>query len=215
MADSAWSCASEWVSALRVGCSNTPARYALPLMLMSASLLSPGGYHGEVAAEERAHLLEAVGPCLGASARRRAAAARRARIDARRDVAHGVGAVERVMRAGIDLERQGIAGLHRALDERAAGLGGRPVVLVADEDQQRCARPVDAERARERRAPRIERDARGEARARVRAHRGERAAPAVRAAHDPDPATIHVGPLAELGERREGVERAAIGAHVG
>src|SRR5919108_847318 len=104
-------------------------------MLMSSDLLSPRGYHGQMPAEERGDLLDRVGPRLGMAARRRPAPARRARIEARGDVAHGVRTVEGVVRAGIDLDRDWRAGSRGGLDKLPARLGRRPVVLFADEDQ--------------------------------------------------------------------------------
>src|SRR5262245_34899606 len=85
----------------------------------------------EIAAEERRDFADAVGPGGGVAARRRAAAAGRVGVDARRDLAHGGPAVEGVMGTRVYLDGHRIAGLPRRLGQLAAGLRGGPVILLA------------------------------------------------------------------------------------
>src|SRR5207244_3024246 len=78
-----------------------------------------------------------VGPRSRLATSRRAAPARRVRVDPRRDVAHGSVAVERVMRAWIDLDRDGMAGLPRTGGEPPARFRRRPVINFTDQDRER------------------------------------------------------------------------------
>src|SRR5262249_11532513 len=120
--------------------------------LITASILSkklaaaPGVWDlprlPEVPVEERHDLANAVRPGLGIAAGRRAMARRRARIDPSVHVADRVRAIERMIGPGIDLDRHPAASLLRGFGQSAARLSRCPVVLLADQDQQRAGGPI-------------------------------------------------------------------------
>src|SRR5262245_50204084 len=67
-------------------------------------------------------------------------------VDARCDVTHRVGAVERVVHTRIDLDRHGIPSLLGRFGQLPARLCRRPVVFLSNENQQGRDRFVRASR---------------------------------------------------------------------
>src|SRR5262249_20692419 len=92
--------------------------------------------------EEGSDLLSRVRPCGGIAAGGRAASGRRTRIVALAVVAHRTVTVERVVRAGINLDVDRVTRRAAGFGEAPAWLGGRPVVSLAAQDQQGRDRPV-------------------------------------------------------------------------
>src|SRR5215469_13408889 len=132
-----------------------------------------------MAAEEPLHPLDRILPGDGIAAGRRAAAIRHVGVAALTHVTRWPVAVERMVGARIDLDRHRIARGIGCLGKLRAMLGWGPIVLLADEDEERRHRLVGADIARHRAviaelavdipiaiggtATGIERDARGKA----------------------------------------------------
>src|SRR5579862_7611069 len=106
----------------------------------------------QIASEERLHLLDCIFPGDGIAAGRGAAPFGRVGIAPLGDVARRPVAVEGMISAGIDLDRDWIADSVRGFAELRAMRGRRPIVLLADEDEERRDRLVGADIVRHRTA---------------------------------------------------------------
>src|SRR5262249_3091241 len=109
----------------------------------SGTILSLVLRFSQVLAKENHDLLNAVRPCLGISAGRGPAARRRIGVDARRNIAHRIRAIKAMMRSWIDFNRNRISSLLRCFGYFLTRFRRSPVIILANEDQQRRERLVD------------------------------------------------------------------------